>query len=169
VVAGPANTYSHYIATIEEYGVQRYEGASTIYGPCVYHFPSALWNQLISFVKTPWTHTLTSILAWYLILQTTPLAHQLRTPLHQSRHPRLSLCRYINISYKTFFRGLNSSLAYLKLPVVFDAPPPGSYFGKVLVDVNTTSYQAGDTVFAIFVGANPRVSGISLFQRLLYR
>lgn len=33
VVAGPANAYSHYIATPEEYGVQRYEGASTIYGP----------------------------------------------------------------------------------------------------------------------------------------
>lgn len=34
VVAGPANTYAHYIATREEYGVQRYEGASTLYGPC---------------------------------------------------------------------------------------------------------------------------------------
>ncbi|KAF7317824.1 hypothetical protein MKEN_00870300 [Mycena kentingensis (nom. inval.)] len=33
VVAGPANTYSHYIATPEEYTVQRYEGASTLYGP----------------------------------------------------------------------------------------------------------------------------------------
>ena len=33
VVAGPANAYSHYIATPEEYSVQRYEGASTIYGP----------------------------------------------------------------------------------------------------------------------------------------
>jgi neutral ceramidase len=35
VVAGPANTYGHYIATLEEYGVQRYEGASTIYGQCM--------------------------------------------------------------------------------------------------------------------------------------
>lgn len=34
VVAGPANTYAHYIATPEEYAVQRYEGASTIFGPC---------------------------------------------------------------------------------------------------------------------------------------
>lgn len=34
VIAGPANAYAHYIATREEYGVQRYEGASTIYGPC---------------------------------------------------------------------------------------------------------------------------------------
>lgn len=34
VVAGPANTYAHYITTREEYAVQRYEGASTIFGPC---------------------------------------------------------------------------------------------------------------------------------------
>lgn len=34
VVAGPSNTYSHYITTREEYSIQRYEGASTIYGQC---------------------------------------------------------------------------------------------------------------------------------------
>jgi len=33
VIAGLANAYSHYIATQEEYQVQRYEGASTLYGP----------------------------------------------------------------------------------------------------------------------------------------
>lgn len=33
VIAGLTNTYSSYISTIEEYGVQRYEGASTIFGP----------------------------------------------------------------------------------------------------------------------------------------
>jgi neutral ceramidase len=33
VLGGPANTYGHYIATEEEYGAQRYEGASTLYGP----------------------------------------------------------------------------------------------------------------------------------------
>ncbi|KAK2031175.1 neutral/alkaline non-lysosomal ceramidase [Colletotrichum zoysiae] len=33
VLGGPANTYSHYIATPEEYGIQRYEGASTLFGP----------------------------------------------------------------------------------------------------------------------------------------
>lgn len=34
VVAGPANTYAHYVTTPEEYDVQRYEGASTIFGRC---------------------------------------------------------------------------------------------------------------------------------------
>lgn len=33
VLGSPANTYAHYLATEEEYGVQRYEGASTLYGP----------------------------------------------------------------------------------------------------------------------------------------
>jgi neutral ceramidase len=33
VLGGPANTYAHYIATEEEYSVQRYEGASTLHGP----------------------------------------------------------------------------------------------------------------------------------------
>lgn len=32
VLGGPANTYAHYAVTQEEYGVQRYEGASTLYG-----------------------------------------------------------------------------------------------------------------------------------------
>ncbi|KAM7257477.1 hypothetical protein ACFE04_013218 [Oxalis oulophora] len=33
VIAGLTNTYSQYITTIEEYEMQRYEGASTLYGP----------------------------------------------------------------------------------------------------------------------------------------
>jgi len=33
VIAGLSNTYTHYIATWEEYQKQRYEAASTIYGP----------------------------------------------------------------------------------------------------------------------------------------
>jgi len=33
VIAGPANTYSHYITTREEYTAQRYEGGSTLFGP----------------------------------------------------------------------------------------------------------------------------------------
>eukprot|EP00057_Strongylocentrotus_purpuratus_P028680 XP_011683154.1 PREDICTED: neutral ceramidase-like [Strongylocentrotus purpuratus] len=33
VITGLSNTYTHYITTPEEYEIQRYEGASTIYGP----------------------------------------------------------------------------------------------------------------------------------------
>lgn len=32
ILGGPANSYSHYCATPEEYDVQRYEGASTLFG-----------------------------------------------------------------------------------------------------------------------------------------
>ncbi|RYO75280.1 hypothetical protein DL766_003288 [Monosporascus sp. MC13-8B] len=32
VLGGPANTYAHYVTTPEEYRIQRYEGASTLYG-----------------------------------------------------------------------------------------------------------------------------------------
>ncbi len=45
VLGGPANTYSHYIATEEEYGIQRYEGASTLYGP---HTLEAYVNLTVS-------------------------------------------------------------------------------------------------------------------------
>ena len=33
VLAGLSNVYSHYITTWDEYQVQRYEAASTIFGP----------------------------------------------------------------------------------------------------------------------------------------
>ncbi|XP_022755856.1 neutral ceramidase 1-like [Durio zibethinus] len=33
VIAGLTNTYSQYVTTLDEYQVQRYEGASTLYGP----------------------------------------------------------------------------------------------------------------------------------------
>eukprot|EP00249_Psilotum_nudum_P007748 c20791_g2_i1 orf=53-2179(+) len=33
IIAGLTNTYSQYVTTFEEYQVQRYEGASTLYGP----------------------------------------------------------------------------------------------------------------------------------------
>ena len=33
VIAGLSNVYTHYITTYEEYQMQKYEGASTIFGP----------------------------------------------------------------------------------------------------------------------------------------
>lgn len=41
IVAGPANTYAHYVTTPEEYSAQRYEGGSTMFGP----------NQLSAFIN----------------------------------------------------------------------------------------------------------------------
>ena len=48
VVAGLSNTYTHYIATWEEYQKQRYEAASTIYGP---HTLSAYTQQYSMMVQ----------------------------------------------------------------------------------------------------------------------
>lgn len=45
VLSSPANTYAHYLVTPEEYDVQRYEGASTLYGP---HSLDAYINLTVS-------------------------------------------------------------------------------------------------------------------------
>jgi neutral ceramidase len=48
VLGSPANTYAHYVVTPEEYDVQRYEGASTLYGR---HSLDAYINLTVSNVK----------------------------------------------------------------------------------------------------------------------
>ena len=47
VLGGPANSYTHYIATEEEYSIQRYEGASTLYGP---HTLNAYINATLNYL-----------------------------------------------------------------------------------------------------------------------
>lgn len=48
VLGGPGNTYAHYVATPEEYEVQRYEGASTLFGK---HELDAYINLTVSNMK----------------------------------------------------------------------------------------------------------------------
>lgn len=45
VLGAPGNSYTHYITTPEEYSVQRYEGASTLYGP---HTLNAYINRTLA-------------------------------------------------------------------------------------------------------------------------
>jgi neutral ceramidase len=45
VLGGPANSYCHYVTTAEEYAIQRYEGASTLFGQ---HELSAYINLTVS-------------------------------------------------------------------------------------------------------------------------
>lgn len=47
VLGGPANSYTHYISTEEEYSIQRYEGASTLYGP---HTLNAYINLTLAYL-----------------------------------------------------------------------------------------------------------------------
>ncbi|KAJ7775713.1 Neutral/alkaline nonlysosomal ceramidase [Mycena maculata] len=118
VISGPANTYAHYVATFEEYAVQRYEGASTIFGPYTLDAYIDKYTSLVPF------------------LADTPPG----TPASDAAPPELT-----------------SSAISLQTAVIFDAAPIGKSFGQVMTDViTTTAYQAGQTVFAIFVGANPR-------------
>ncbi|GJJ12006.1 hypothetical protein Clacol_006244 [Clathrus columnatus] len=50
VIAGPANTYGHYVTTIEEYAIQRYEGASTLFGPHTLEGYIDIYSKLTGFI-----------------------------------------------------------------------------------------------------------------------
>ncbi|KAF7316474.1 Neutral ceramidase [Mycena indigotica] len=50
VVSGPANTYGHYITTREEYAIQRYEGASTLFGPYTLEAYIDKYTSLVPFL-----------------------------------------------------------------------------------------------------------------------
>ncbi|KID76350.1 Neutral ceramidase 3 [Metarhizium brunneum] len=48
VLGAPSNSYTHYISTQEEYSIQRYEGASTLYGP---HTLDAYIERTVASIK----------------------------------------------------------------------------------------------------------------------
>ncbi|KAG9004115.1 hypothetical protein FRB93_010463 [Tulasnella sp. JGI-2019a] len=50
IATGPANTYSHYTTTPEEYSIQRYEGASTLYGPHQLEAYIDLYTSMVPFL-----------------------------------------------------------------------------------------------------------------------
>ena len=52
VLGGPANSYTHYITTEEEYNVQRYEGASTLYGPHTLNAYINLTNSYLIYLSS---------------------------------------------------------------------------------------------------------------------
>ncbi|KAF3922689.1 hypothetical protein ABW21_db0204353 [Orbilia brochopaga] len=58
VLGGPANTYTHYITTEEEYSIQRYEGASTLYGPHTLNAYISLTTKYLSFLAAENTQTI---------------------------------------------------------------------------------------------------------------
>lgn len=57
VLGGPANSYTHYIATEEEYGIQRYEGASTLYGPHTLNAHINLTTRYLPYLAAESTET----------------------------------------------------------------------------------------------------------------
>ncbi|KAJ7397421.1 hypothetical protein BTVI_135902 [Pitangus sulphuratus] len=58
VIAGLCNVYTHYITTYEEYQVQRYEAASTIYGPHTLSAYIQLYRGLAKAIATNTTQDL---------------------------------------------------------------------------------------------------------------
>ncbi|KAH9976114.1 Neutral/alkaline nonlysosomal ceramidase [Lactifluus volemus] len=60
VIAGPANTYAHYVTTIEEYSMQRYEGASTLFGPYTLDAYIDKYTSLVSYLANNATNGLLS-------------------------------------------------------------------------------------------------------------
>lgn len=93
VVAGPANTYAHYVTTPEEYAAQRYEGASTIFGKCqrliLLQFSSRNKRSDDTFPQGPLTHILISIRTWLNYWRTMQLEdlNQTKPPMTKLRKP----------------------------------------------------------------------------------
>ncbi|KAK8219780.1 hypothetical protein M8818_000754 [Zalaria obscura] len=131
VLGGPANTYTHYIATEEEYSIQRYEGASTLYGP---HTLNAYINLTLDYLP-------------YLSQQSTTIS-----PDAPPQHPHLPRLR-AGPSPPIF---VNDSLSFIT-PVIVDRPPFFKSFGDLHTDVHPRYLIANSpTITAEFVGANPR-------------
>ena len=57
LIAGLSNTYTHYIATREEYAIQRYEGASTLYGPFTLEAYMDIYGKLVPYLSESSTTT----------------------------------------------------------------------------------------------------------------
>ncbi|KAI0250039.1 Neutral/alkaline nonlysosomal ceramidase [Lactifluus subvellereus] len=139
VIAGPGNTYGHYVTTIEEYGVQRYEGASTIFGPYTLDAYIDKYTGLVSYLADNAT--------------TGAEPPSDPAPPDLTLNPKSSrVCCFFHD-----FVPLTLPSALFQLPVILDSPAFGHGFGDVLIDVPAGSvFKAGQTVWAQFVGANPR-------------
>lgn len=129
VLGGPANTYTHYIATEEEYSIQRYEGASTLYGP----------HTLAAHI-----HLTASIVLPHLFSSNKMInAAAARGEIDLGPEPPIHI---------------NSSYSFIT-PVVYDRPGFFAHFGQVVTDVQPPTkhvYTAGESVEASFIAANPR-------------
>ncbi|KAL5614738.1 uncharacterized protein BROUX77_000575 [Berkeleyomyces rouxiae] len=129
VLGGPANTYTHYISTPEEYAMQRYEGASTLYGP---HTLAAYINRTLEYLPMLFdTHQ-------------APLAPTAELgPLPpDTRNLSMHFVAGVVFDSHPLFSAFGDVLADV-------AAPAGRGRGRA-------AYHAGDTVQATFVGANPR-------------
>ncbi|KAF3823916.1 hypothetical protein GH733_006920 [Mirounga leonina] len=139
VISGLCNVYTHYITTFEEYQAQRYEAASTIYGP---HTLSAYIQLFRGLAKAIATVIET---CRHVCLRGGEMQREAKendTVANLSRGPE-----------PPFFKQLMAPL----IPNVVDRAPTGKTFGDVLQPAKPT-YRVGEVVEVTFVGANPKNS-----------
>ncbi|XP_045447519.1 neutral ceramidase-like [Melitaea cinxia] len=122
-VSALTNEYIHYVSTFEEYQIQRYEAASTLFGP-----------------------------------------HTLEIMLHRLQQFTLAALQGVSVPPGPEPEDHKSSAISIILPVVMDSAPLGTNFGDVIEQPPAT-VRPGETVSALFVGANPRND---LFQESSY-
>jgi neutral ceramidase len=120
LLGGPANSYTHYITTEEEYAVQRYEGASTLYGP---HTLNALIHLTTSNLKYLSLNNLESVpsgpeapdntnQAWSFISgvptdRTTnarPFGRVIRSPMYKYQRGQTASVTFVGASPRNNFR-----------------------------------------------------------------
>lgn len=159
VLAGLSNSYSHYIATPEEYMLQRYEAASTLYG-----------RATLGIYLQEFTRLMNNLLAGLSVppgppppnLNQTVRITQYYTDTDADRDR--GTCTYIHIDTHTCTHTHRSIPARLTVPhaqytffapVIMDRVPDGHHFGDVVQDV-AGAYSPGDIASAVFYGANPR-------------
>lgn len=129
IIAGLTNAYCGYMTTREEYAVQRYEGASTHFGP----------NQLVA------TCQQFEILAEAMYHKTMPHHKTM------ARHTMLADANVLPPSIK----GLGV-LDY-NIPVIHDGVASGASFGSVVAGADAQpKYRWGQTVLVRFHGAHPK-------------
>src|ERR1700761_5337593 len=138
LLGGPANTYGHYIATQEEYSIQRYEGASTLFGPntlnAYIHLTTSNLkylsaNNVESIPRGPEAPDNTNQ-AWTLIANvptdrtssTRPFGKVIRSPLFRYRRGDVANAVFVGACPRNNFRLENSYAIVQRLRATRSAP-----------------------------------------------
>lgn len=135
VITGLANQYAGYMTTWEEYQVQRYEGASTLWGP------SSLDSLIMGY------ETMTHLL----------LQKESKKDMCEENENLVDDPGPRPASDVCLFKTRLTYQVRLIFPHSYDELPADSFFGKILNSASLKrEYHPGDTVQVIFQGASPR-------------
>ncbi|XP_061665839.1 neutral ceramidase isoform X2 [Syngnathoides biaculeatus] len=183
VIAGLSNVYTHYITTYEEYQVQRYEGASTIFGPHTLGAYLLKFGELaraIAQVRPRFRRRgggfsvparflrLSSVFLplslFFLVLRSIFSSSGFHARCSESGSDRelggdvVTQDRVGSVPPGPPPPFFQKNLFNLLPAAQVDRKPDNSSFGEVLVQV-LPAYRQGDVVSVTFVAGNPRHSG----------